>query len=164
MENASKALIIAGAILLSILLIAVGMYVYNSSIDPIQSAGSTISSYDKEAFNLKWEQYDGEQTGTIVQKLIAKMLSNADEYKEEHRKLPGISARIKHQDSSTGTLGGEDSGVTFDFNEYVATLGDIRGKIQKKHMYYVTFGYSETTGLINMIHILYDKEDRPDLF
>ena len=30
MENASKALIIAGAILLSILIIAIGMFIYNS--------------------------------------------------------------------------------------------------------------------------------------
>ena len=32
MENASKALIIAGAILLSIAIIGIGMYVYNLSL------------------------------------------------------------------------------------------------------------------------------------
>ena len=31
MENASKALIIAGAILISILIIAIGMYIYSNS-------------------------------------------------------------------------------------------------------------------------------------
>ena len=35
MENASKALIIAGAILISILLIAVSVYIYNASQDTI---------------------------------------------------------------------------------------------------------------------------------
>ena len=35
MENASKALIIAGAILLSILIIGMGMFIYNQAQDQI---------------------------------------------------------------------------------------------------------------------------------
>ena len=42
MENASKALIIAGAILLSILIIAIGMYIYNSSTNSITNAAGQI--------------------------------------------------------------------------------------------------------------------------
>ena len=39
MENASKALIIAGAILLSILIIGLGMYIYNMAADAITDTG-----------------------------------------------------------------------------------------------------------------------------
>ena len=42
MENASKALIIAGAILISILLIAISMYIYNSAQGTIQNAGDKM--------------------------------------------------------------------------------------------------------------------------
>ena len=45
MENASKALIIAGAILLSILIIAIGMYIFNSSSNSGKSNFGGDSSY-----------------------------------------------------------------------------------------------------------------------
>ena len=54
MENASKALIIAGAILLSILIIAIGMYIYTSSHNSISEAGSQISEQEKTSFNQQW--------------------------------------------------------------------------------------------------------------
>ena len=46
MENASKALIIAGTILISILIISVGILIFNSSkgiADDASQAGGTIS-------------------------------------------------------------------------------------------------------------------------
>ena len=52
MENASKALIIAGAILLSILLISMGIIVY-------RNASSTINSADTQTFNGKFTPYLG---------------------------------------------------------------------------------------------------------
>ena len=51
MENASKALIIAGAILMSILLISVGILVFNSSkgiADDASQAGETVSLKTEE--------------------------------------------------------------------------------------------------------------------
>ena len=47
MENANKALIIAGAILIAILLIALALYIFNSgkgTTDQAQILGSTMSS------------------------------------------------------------------------------------------------------------------------
>ena len=61
MENASKALIIAGAILLSILIIAIGMYIYNSSTNSIYSAADQISSQEQQSFNTQWESYEQNQ-------------------------------------------------------------------------------------------------------
>ena len=44
MENASKALIIAGAILLSILIIAIGMFIYNSASSTITDSLTSMST------------------------------------------------------------------------------------------------------------------------
>ena len=41
MENASKALIIAGAILLSIAIIGIGMYVYNNAATAMEGTDMT---------------------------------------------------------------------------------------------------------------------------
>ena len=57
MENASKALIIAGAILISILLIGIGMMIYNSAIKPVTDAGDRMDEMSKNMFNGKFENY-----------------------------------------------------------------------------------------------------------
>ena len=56
MENASKALIIAGAILISILLISLGIVIYNSAKD----AASTdqMDDFQVSAFNSKFKKVD----------------------------------------------------------------------------------------------------------
>ena len=77
MENASKALIIAGAILLSILIIAIGMYIYNSSQGAIDGAGKQISAQELDTFNRQWEMYEGKQTGANVKSLVSKLSANS---------------------------------------------------------------------------------------
>ena len=57
MENASKALIIAGAILLSILLISLGIMVYNNAKGTIGDAN--LDAESAQAFNTKISQYCG---------------------------------------------------------------------------------------------------------
>ena len=59
MENASKALIIAGAILISILLISVGIIVINAINDPVSQAGSSAESQAIQIFNAKFDAYVG---------------------------------------------------------------------------------------------------------
>lgn len=57
MENASKALIIAGAILLSILLISLGILVYNNAKGTVSD--SNLDSEAAQTFNTKISQYCG---------------------------------------------------------------------------------------------------------
>lgn len=81
MENASKALIIAGAILLSILIISLGIMVYNNAKNTVGSAN--LSKQEIQTFNSQWENYDGSnksasEVKSMIQAVIA---SNADETK-----------------------------------------------------------------------------------
>ena len=81
MENASKALIIAGAILISILLISVGIMIFNSSNGLFSSATRSMSDQEKQMFNQKFTIYEGTKvSGSSVkelQRLVA--ANNADE-------------------------------------------------------------------------------------
>lgn len=70
MENASKALIIAGAILVSILLISVGIIIMNAINEPVQQGANSAASQAIEIFNSKFTSYAGEQKGTTVRQLI----------------------------------------------------------------------------------------------
>ena len=76
MENASKALIIAGAILISILLISVGIIVMNAINDPISQAGSSAESQATEIFNSKFTAYMGkDQDYSAVKSLFTTITS-----------------------------------------------------------------------------------------
>lgn len=51
MENATKALIIAGAVLIAILLISVGIMVFNASSEPINQATNSSEQQAVQMFN-----------------------------------------------------------------------------------------------------------------
>ena len=79
MENASKALIIAGAILLSILIISLGIMVYNNSKNTVNSAN--LNQQEISTFNSQWESYVGSnKTASEVRTMISAVIaSNASE-------------------------------------------------------------------------------------
>ena len=67
MENASKALLIAGAILICILLIAIGMYIYNSAQETITTAASQMDQQSKNMYNATVSKYLGDsKSGSSV--------------------------------------------------------------------------------------------------
>ena len=68
MENASKALIIAGAILLSIAIIGVGMFVYNSVSETITSSAD-MSQDEINTYNQTFANYEGTKNGSQVKQL-----------------------------------------------------------------------------------------------
>ena len=73
MENASKALIIAGAILLSILLISLGIMIFTQAQDVVSGSGMTEAQIS--AFNDKFVKYEGNYKGTMIKSLIQEILA-----------------------------------------------------------------------------------------
>ena len=57
MENAVKALIIAGSVIVTILVISLGISIYNSNSDVTDDANSTMWSTAAFAFNQKFTRY-----------------------------------------------------------------------------------------------------------
>jgi uncharacterized protein HemX len=90
MENASKALIIASAILLSILIIGIGMYVYSSSHNTLEGAKDQMSEQDKTNFNQQWNTYEGAQGGNTVKSLLQKIIANCNTNAQEESRLVGV--------------------------------------------------------------------------
>ena len=86
MENASKALIIAGAILISILLISIGIILINSGRDITSTGASQMQSQKISAFNNKFLAYEGTKKGSEIRGLIGEVnASNAID--SEHQVL-----------------------------------------------------------------------------
>ena len=80
MENASKALLIAGAVLIVILLIGIGMLIYSRSTGVIDTAASTMNTQEIQAFNSQFTPYEGEQKGSSVRALISTVIANNGTY------------------------------------------------------------------------------------
>ena len=75
MENASKALIIAGAILLSILIISLGIMIFNQASGVVDS--NAMDEVAVSAFNQKFQQYEGDNVrGANVKALLSTVTQN----------------------------------------------------------------------------------------
>ncbi len=74
MENASKALIIAGAILLAILIISLGIMIYTQASNAINNGG--MSDAETTAFNQRFTKYNGRQKGSTIRTLVQEVMSN----------------------------------------------------------------------------------------
>ena len=75
MENASKALIIAGAILLAILIISLGIMIYNQASGVVNN--NSMTEVEVTTFNQKFEQYLGAKVrGANVNSLINAVNTN----------------------------------------------------------------------------------------
>ena len=71
MENASKALLIAAAVLIVILLIAFGMRIFNANDDTGDQADQTAQSASMQTFNARLTQYEGKnKTGRTVRDMV----------------------------------------------------------------------------------------------
>ena len=74
MENASKALIIAAAILIAIVLITLGVYVIGVGQNQIKNSG--MSDIEITAFNQKFTKYEGKQKGSAIRTLVQEVMAS----------------------------------------------------------------------------------------
>ena len=141
MENASKALIIAGAILLSILIIGLGITVYNNASSTTGQAN--LDGQEVSAHNSKFKAYEGRQKGSNIDTLITTIQSNNAEYDDRQ-----ISISI-----STNTTGYElDNNAKADtiahsVNGNSKTINEVRKAVKTSTTYQVSFKTADN-GLI----------------
>jgi len=86
MENASKALIIAGAILISILLISVAIMVISSTQGTQDQMAQQMDATEKSSFNAQFTNFSGTgrtstQVKMLFEKVTASNASNANKVK-----------------------------------------------------------------------------------
>ena len=127
MENASKALIIAGAILLAILLISLGIYVFTGAQDTVQNSG--LESQEASTFNSALVKYEGSN------KSASDVRSVKNEIIAANRKLGAESQTLITINSSPA--------VNYD----TSTLDD------SKKQYRIDLDYDETTGYVSNVNI-----------
>lgn len=160
MENASKALIIAGAILLSILIIAIGMFIYNNAQSTINNSMTSFSTQEIEAFNNNFESYKGNQTGSNVNTMLTRLIGNAKTFADETTKIPSVYINKvgAANDSGNFKVNPVNDGSGSQQN-YIDQLTRAKNKIEAKHTYWVAFSYQDN-GLIDYIMVTYDAKNQ----
>ena len=120
MDNASKALIMAGAILISVAIVVIGIYIFTTANALTDDAVGQIDALAVSAVNSKIEMYEGNgKRGTEVKQMMRDMNT------------------INKQDAlpTDITLG---SGSVCTFENYQTTIQDNK-------RYNVKLGYSSVT-------------------
>ena len=125
MENATKALLIAAAVLVAILIISLGLVIYNMASETIDGAGD-LSEYQIQQFNEKFTKYvNTSASGSDVNAMI-KTIFNHNQAQEDATTMvsyDGVDGDID-ADNFDGTTspGKESTGsrytvtITFDEN------------------------------------------------
>lgn len=137
MENASKALIIAGAILISILIITLGIMIYGQAKGVIND--NAMSDLEIQQFNQKFTQYEGDRVrGATVNSMLQTVLANNVSADDNSRKVAIVT------DDTTDKI------------EMDSTATSIGIKAKTGATYSVTCEYGSTganTGLVNQIRV-----------
>lgn len=142
MENASKALIIAASVLLAIMIVALGVTIFNKAQSSADT--TTLDTTEINMFNSKFERYANNQLGSQVKSLISFAISNASTNKDDPIKLPTVTY------GSTTATG--NTTASEKIQDYITTLGTIRNNINSTHNYTIKLDYGDS-GLIKTITI-----------
>ena len=127
MENASKALIIAGAILLAILIIGLGMLIFNQAKEALGNTGMTqqqISTYNAEFQAYEGKFVSGTKTRSLFDLVRNHNLANQDDNT--------LKISINGKDDPTG-------------------INSEKAKIKAGKNYQIVLSYDNITGYVTSI-------------
>lgn len=141
MENASKALIIAGSILVSIVIITLGVMIVSGVTKTIQD-GSNLTEQEIATYNQPFENYLGTQSGTKVRALCDLVRNHNAAHPDDE------STHIKLMESDASSIvEAPTTPVT------PAEVNEIKQKIKNGKTYTITLGYDKNSSLIVAIGI-----------
>lgn len=140
MENASKALLIAGAILIAILIIGIGMLVFNGIGSITGQQEAKVNAMAIQMFNAEFEAYKGTNvSGSNVKALLSSIAANNTSYSDDTSRQIAVTFTPK-------------SGTSVSKETTPATITGIT--VGANFRYTVTFGTDEGSGYINSCTIV----------
>lgn len=142
MENASKALIIAGAILLSIAIIGIGMFVYQSVSGTIQDSAD-ISEQEIMAYNQTFTTYEGNIRGSAAKNLCNVVRNHNIGANDDSEKVA-----VFNEAGDPEYEAGQTEGTT------TTEINEVSNSLQSGKTYTVSFATDPSSGLITAVYIV----------
>lgn len=139
MENATKALLIAAAVLVAILIISLGLVVYNMASETIDSVN--FSGQEITAFNDKFTQYEGKKVRGSEVNAMLKTVMNSNMQSLAEGLNPGNGEKFVEVtgdvtlSKSANTLGGmeADTSILYTVECIYNTTSGFITEIQVSH-------------------------------
>lgn len=147
MENASKALIIAGAIILAVLIIGIGMSVFMQASN--STGDSDLTEYEITQFNQKFIAYEGTISGSKAMALCDTVRTHNGQNSDDPTRqvLVTTEANDITADDAYGTATEDDS------DEKFKSAINAKASLKSGKSYNVTFQYDKNTQLIIKVNI-----------
>ncbi len=140
MENASKALIMAGGMLLAIVIITLGVYTYSSLHILSESRNDEVAQQELVDFNRTYEAFNKQlMYGTEVISIMNKANDNNKRYNQDNNYTIEISCELK-------------SGLILwnsDYTDHIGIQGETFDEFKKKNFQCNGVSYNNRTGRIN---------------
>ena len=142
MENASKALIIAGAILLAILIIGLGMFIYNQAADTLD--GAQLDGQKVDSYNREFLQYEGTKQGSQVKTLLNNIKAHNRNAEDARQVI--IATEEEYESNAKVSAPSEESKE--DVDDGISGI-----KILSAKTYNITFAYDPDSGYVTAVGI-----------
>ena len=120
-------LIIAGAILLAILIISLGILIYNQAAGIVNN--NTMSDVEITQFNSQFTQYEGTRSGTTVRSLLQEVLSNNLTQDDDGKKVTVTGAVTMDKTSTSAPTSSITTGGTYTVTCVYGTSGATAGLV-----------------------------------
>ena len=148
MENATKGLMIAGAILIAIVLIGIGVFLVSQAQGFMDQGGQQFDEMTRTSFNSPFESYSGVRSGSEIRALISRVnSSNLTAAREGTYAEQGIKLIFVSDGGTQYTV----DGTVADYQSATANRASNAANTGKR--YFVSLGYKNSTGLIRVIAI-----------
>lgn len=120
MDNASKALIMAGGVLITVMIISISLYVLTSARGVASASEDRIVASQIEAFNRFFINYDSTITGLDVYNIIGKI----DDINNDASSI--VSALDYHGPSKSDVTETEKFDDTFSYSYTIGSNGAVQ--------------------------------------
>ena len=85
MDNASKALIIAGAVLIAVMLVSLGVLIYNQAKGVVDETSTTMTGLSVSGFNGLFSQYYGSNKTSATLKSLVEQVNSTNRTSEDRQ-------------------------------------------------------------------------------
>ena len=148
MENATKALMIAAAILVAILVISLGIGIFNSASEQAEGAGD-LSEYEVQTFNDKFTKYNGTNVSGSDVNAMLKTVFNHNQVQEDETTQVTVT---KDATRSTATEAKKAEGI-----HVVLKMNTAPDKVSTGSRYTVKCIYNAKSKLVEHIQLTENK-------
>lgn len=154
MENASKALIVLGSVLLALMIIGLSLFVFNIAKDPVAKSVDSMSSEEREFFNSKFQRYEsGRVSGLETKSLVNITMQNANHQFNLNEKYRIPEIFISYRDKTNISLERAEINLITSSDSFKLKFQSMLNKISNTAFYSIKTELNAKNGIISKITV-----------